>query len=380
MTKSLDIIENALLALRKGKPVILVDDEFEKGELVLAAEKAGAESLNLITTYGRGLICLAMEPSRFEALGLPLMTNTNKPRFGRAYTLSIDAREGMSTGSSVQDRARTIQTAIDPAKKGHDLITPGHVFLLKSRWGGVLERPGHTEGAVDLARLSGSNPSAVVTEILKEDGSLAKREDLEKLKTKLNIPLVSIKDLIHYRLYYEKTVQNISKSTFISQHGSFMMHTFENAITKKKHTALIKGKPKNECLVRIHEGCQASESFAFMGCACTSKLSYSLLSMEECGSGILMYFKDEKMDLRHCERKRDLLQNHLGPDYHIADAAQILKSLDIMAVRLMTNDLKKVEELMNYGIQVVEMVPIPLSLSSNSRPIGSMKSSMEVYS
>src|SRR5262249_46606183 len=162
----------------------------------------------------------------------------------------------------------------------------------------------------------------------------------------LSIPLVSINDLIHYRLYYEKTVHNTSKSPFLSQHGSFILHTFENMITKKKHTALVKGKPKNECLVRIHEGCGASESFAFMGCTCTSKLQFSLSSIEESGSGILMYFKDERLEMRHYEKRKESSLQEFNT--HIADAAQILKSLDIMAVKLLTNDLKKVEKLMNY--------------------------------
>lgn len=367
MTKSLEIIENALLALRKGKLVILTDDESNgiSGHFVLAAAKTTLESLNLITTHGRGFNYLAMEASHIEALGLPLMTAANI-----SYTISIDAKEGIGSGSSVQDRVRTIQVAIESGSNGSGLRTPGHVFPVKAKQGGVLKHPGYAEGAVDLARLSGLNPSSVISEILKEDGSMARLEDLEKLKTKLNIPMVSIQDLIHYRLYYEKTVHTLSTEAFISQLGSFVMHTFENSITKKRQTALVKGKPKNECLVRLHEGCQASESFAFTGCDCTSKLAFSLSAIEESGNGMLMYFKDEKMDMRHCvENSSDAIQK---TSFHIADAAQILKSLDIVAIRLMTNDLKKVEELSKYGIQVVERVPIPFSM--NTRILKSLES------
>lgn len=371
MTKSLETVEHALIALRKGKPVILVDDESREneGDFVLAAEKATPDTINLLASLGRGLICLALESKRVESLGLPMMAETNRSAFNTAYTISIDAKEGISTGSSVQDRSRTIQVAIDPAKKGSDLITPGHVFPLKARPGGVLERPGHTEGAVDLARLAGLNPSAVVCEILSEDGSMARAEDLKKLQSKLNIPLLTIKDLIHYRLYYEKIVQLISKNPFVSQHGSFTLHTFVNSITGKKFSALIKGKVRNESMVRIHEGCMPSESFGFMGCDCSSKLEFALNSMEECGSGIFMHFHDDSRWMRHFEKKISPAPSQTGAMQedtyrYIADAVQILKSLDIFAVRLITNDPKKCEKLSSFGIQVVERVPIPYSLNS----------------
>ncbi|CRX38475.1 3,4-dihydroxy-2-butanone-4-phosphate synthase [Estrella lausannensis] len=369
MTKSLETVEHALIALRKGKPIILVDDESRENEsdFVLAAERATPETINLLASCGRGLICLALESKRVESLGLPMMAETNRSPFNTAYTISIDAKEGISTGSSVQDRARTIQVAIDPAKKGSDLITPGHVFPVKAKPGGVLERPGHTEGAVDLARLAGLNPSAVLCEILSDDGSMARGEDLKKLQARLNIPLLTIKDLIHYRLYYEKIVQPISKIPFVSQYGSFTLHTFVNSITGKRFSALIKGKVRNESLVRLHEGCMPSESFGFMGCDCASKLEFSLNSIEESGSGIFMHFHDDSQLMRHFEKK--IASDHTGAlsedaCRYTADAAQILKSLDIFAIRLITNDPKKCEKLSSFGIQVVERVPIPDSLNS----------------
>jgi len=347
MTKSLEAIENALLALRRGKPVILINED--GGNLILAAEKVTPENLNLLATYGRGHVCLALDSSRIDHLGLPLMG-------GNAY-MPIDAKAGISNGSSVHDRVKTIQTAIDPEKMGSDLTTPGHVFPVRAAPGGVLEKQSHVEGAVDLARLSGLNPSAIVSEILREDGTLAKKVDLDKLKSRLNAIVCTVDDLIHYRLYYEKNVHSVAERPFFSQHGAFVMHNYENAITKKKLTAFIKGKPRNECLVRIHEGCQASESFAFMGCDCQKKLNFTMSSMEEEGQGILMYFKDEFSDMRHSEDA--VIERALG--FPVADVAQILKSLDIYAIRLVTNDLKKVEEFSRYGIQVKERISIPLS-------------------
>lgn len=373
MTKALESIEQALIALRKGKPVILIDDESREneGDFVVAAEKATPETINLLTQEGRGLLCLAIDSKRAETLGLPMMATANSSPFNTAYTISIDAKEGITTGSSVQDRARTVQVAIDPEKKGSDLITPGHVFPIKARPGGVLERAGHTEGAVDLARLAGLNPSAVLCEILNESGSMAKREDLIKLKAKLNIPLITIKDLIHYRLYYERIVQPVNKGPFVSQLGSFTLHTFASGITGKQFSALVKGRLKNEALVRIHEGCTPSEAFAYMGCDCARKLEFSLSSIEESGMGILMYFQDDSRSMRHFQEKKGsalfgekpALEDELSGSY-VANASQILKSLDIFAVRLITNDQRKCEQLTSFGIQVVERVPIPFSLGS----------------
>jgi 3,4-dihydroxy 2-butanone 4-phosphate synthase/GTP cyclohydrolase II len=290
-------VETALEHLKQGKMVILVDDEDREneGDLVCAAEKVTPELINFMAKYGRGLICLAMTGSNLDRLGIPLMVQENATRFQTAFTVSIEAASGVTTGISAQDRARTIQVACDPESGPNDLIMPGHIFPLRSREGGVLVRAGQTEGSVDLARLAGLRPSGVICEIMKEDGSMARLPDLQEFSLQHSIPILSIEDIIAYRTRNECLVKElISTNLPLDPYGLFTIHVFESLIDKSQHLALVKGPiaPSSSTLVRAHSECITGDTFGSARCDCGWQLKASLDQIGKEG-GVLLYMRQE---------------------------------------------------------------------------------------
>jgi 3,4-dihydroxy 2-butanone 4-phosphate synthase / GTP cyclohydrolase II len=372
-------IEEAIEDIRAGRMVVVCDDEDREneGDLTMAAQFATPEAINFMAKEGRGLICLALTPDRCDELGLDLMAAKNESPYETAFTVSVEAREGVTTGISAHDRAHTIQVAVDPRSEPHDLVQPGHVFPLKAKGGGVLERAGQTEAAVDLARLAGLIPAGVICEVMKDDGTMARVPDLVDYCERHDLKMITVADLIAYRQRTERLIERVAEAVLPTAFGEFTAVGFRSLVDGKHHVAMVKGDVDGQpdILVRMHSECLTGDVFHSLRCDCGQQLESALATIEREGRGVLVYLAQEGRGIGLLNKlKAYRLQQENGLDTVEANVAlglpvdlrdygigaQILKDLGLSSIRILTNNPKKIIGLEGYGLSVSEQLPIPV--------------------
>lgn len=369
-------VEQALEMVQGGKMLIIVDDEDREneGDLYVPASFATAEAINFMAKYGRGLICLSLEEKWVEKLGLKMMTDSNNSKFHTNFTISIEASKGVTTGISAFDRSTTILAAINADVKPEDLVSPGHIFPLQAVEGGVLRRAGQTEASVDLSRMAGLHPSGVICEIMSEDGSMARSNELVDFAKQHQTPIVTIKSLIQYRLSKDCFVEQVSNARLPTRHGTFEVVGFRNRLNDEEYVALVKGswEPDEPVMVRVHSECLTGDVFGSIRCDCQAQLVESLNMIEKEGKGVLLYLHQEGRGIgimnkikayRLQDQGFDTVEaNHkLGFKSDLRDygfGAQVLRALKVRKIRLITNNPKKIIALKGYDLEVVERLPI----------------------
>ena len=380
-TSSFTDVPTAIEEIRAGRMIVVIDDEDREneGDLTLAAEKVTPEAINFMAKYGRGLICLAMTDERLEHLRIGPMTSENTSQYGTAFCEAIDARDGITTGISAHDRAHTIKVAIDPATRPSDLARPGHMFPLRARKGGVLVRAGQTEASVDLARLAGMIPAGVICEIMKDDGSMARVPDLIEFCRTHEMKMLTVAELIRYRMQHERYVHRVGEALVETKHGEFRLIAYESEVDGgDSHLALIRGDisdPSTPVLVRMHAHCLLGDVFGATGCDCNPTLESSMKIIAEAGRGALIYlhqtskgFSAEKigdqsfLTFHQDRRLPSLPESERKIHREIGLGAQILSDLNLKRIRLLTNHPRRVAALEGFDIEIVEQVPVKFSV------------------